>query len=190
MQTILSNPPTIETRRLILRPLTMADDEAIYAYGKDPEVTKYVLFETHASIEDSRIFISSVLDSYANATEPSTLAIVIKSENLLIGTIGYLNWEKIHKRIEIGYASAREHWNKGYTTEAAQALVDHLFRTTDLVRIEARCEPENIGSWQVMEKIGMRCEGILRKHVFANGRHRDMKLYSILRDDWLLRSIG
>jgi ribosomal-protein-alanine N-acetyltransferase len=47
MQKILSYPPTIETERLILRPLTMADDEPIYAYGSDPEVTKYVLFETH-----------------------------------------------------------------------------------------------------------------------------------------------
>ena len=59
-----------------------------------------------------------------------------------------------------------------------------FFDNTDLMRIEARCEPENTGSWRVMEKVGMKFEGILRKHVFAKGRHRDMKMYSILRDEW------
>ncbi len=183
MTNILGHPPTIETERLLLRPLTMADDEAIYAYGSDPEVTKYVLFDTHNSITDSQIFLHLTLDQYANQ-EPAALAIELKDNKMLIGTIGYLNWHRDHKRIEIGYALSQDYWNKGYVTEATNALIDHFFRNSDLVRIEARCRPENIGSSRVMEKAGMKFEGILRKHVFVKGKHYDMKIYSILRDEW------
>src|SRR6267378_3281739 len=99
MQNILSHLPSIETERLILRPLTMADDEAIYAYASDSEVTKYVLFETHKSLEDSRAWMQTVMTSYENQ-ESSVFGIVRKDGNSLIGTIGYLNWSSDHKRIE------------------------------------------------------------------------------------------
>src|SRR5260221_2271257 len=126
MQNILNNPPTIETERLILRPLTMADDEAVYAYASDPEVTKYVLFETHKSIEDSRTWMHTVMSSYENH-ESSVFGIDSKESNTLIGTIGYLNWSDDHKRIEIGYAISRQYWNNGYVTEALKALTGYFF---------------------------------------------------------------
>ncbi len=183
MQKILSQPPTIETARLTLRPLTMADDVAIYAYGSDPEVSKYVLFETHQTIEDSRVFLRLVLSEYAEH-KPSALGIALKDNGKLIGTIGYLNWNEDHKRIEIGYALSRDYWNHEYVTEAAKGLIGHLFRNSDLIRIEARCKIENTGSSRVMEKAGMKFEGILRKQVFSKGEHHDMKMYSILHDEW------
>jgi ribosomal-protein-alanine N-acetyltransferase len=183
MQSILDHPPTIETDRLLLRPLTMADEEAVYSYGRDPEVTKYMSFETHNSIEDSRTFLRLVATQYANH-EPSSLGIIFKEKNLLIGSIGYLNWSNDHKRIEIGYVLLRDYWNKGIISEAVKALVDYLFDKSDLVRIEARCLKENTASARVMEKIGMQCEGILRKQLFAKGEYHDMKIYSILRDEW------
>jgi ribosomal-protein-alanine N-acetyltransferase len=184
MQNILSNLPTIETERLILRPLTMADDEAIFAYASDPEVTKHVSFDTAKSIEDTRIFLRSVLDQYAKCLDPVSLAIVLKSENRLIGTVGYLNWNDPHKRIELGYALSRPHWNNGYVTETTKAMIDYTFRHSDIIRIEARCLIENPGSARVMEKSGMSFEGILRKQVVMKGKHSDMKMYSILRDEW------
>lgn len=183
MQKILSQPPTIETARLTLRPLTMTDDGAIYAYCSDPEVSKYVLFETHKTIEDSRVFLRLVLAEYAEG-KPSVLGIELKENGKFIGTIGYLNWNDDHKRIEIGYAISRTFWNKGYVTEAVKGLINHLFTNSDLIRIEARCKVENIGSSRVMEKAGMKFEGVLRKQVFSKGAHHDMKMYSILRDDW------
>jgi ribosomal-protein-alanine N-acetyltransferase len=183
MQNILAHTPTIETVRLTLRPLTMADDEAIYAYGSDPEVSKYVLYETHASIEDSRVFLHSIMEQYANH-EPSALAIELKKEKKLIGTIGYLHWNGEHKRVEIGYALSRDFWNQGYVSEAAKGLIDYFFSNSDLIRIEARCRLPNLASARVMEKAGMKFEGILRKQIFSKGEHRDMKIYSIIRDDW------
>ena len=184
MQQILSHPPTIDTARLTLRPLSMADDEDIFEYESDPEVTKYVTFETGKVIDDARIFITSVLDNYARGSEPACLGIVLKNENKLIGTIGYLSWSAVHKRVELGYVLSQPYWNKGYVSEAAKAMVNYLFCNTDLIRIEAKCRVENIRSAHVLEKIGMQYEGILRKHVFIKGEHWDLKIYSILRDEW------
>ncbi|MFI5262970.1 MAG: GNAT family N-acetyltransferase [Candidatus Kapaibacterium sp.] len=184
MHDILSELPTIITERLVLRPLTMADDEAIYAYGSDPEVSRYVSFDTHRSIEDARVFLRSVLESYAKGTDPSSFGIVLKEKETLIGTIGYLNWSDLNKRIEIGYALSRPHWNLGYVTEATKAMIGYFFQHSDLIRIEARCTTQNIASSRVMEKAGMSFEGILRKQAMLKGEHHDMKIYSIIRDEW------
>ncbi|MDP4220594.1 MAG: GNAT family protein [Bacteroidota bacterium] len=181
---ILSHPPTIETERLILRPLTLEDAEAVYTYGSDPEVTKNVSFDTHKSIEDSITFLRKILDSYSKGIDPASLGIVTKASSNLIGTIGYLNWNADQKRIEIGYAIAQPYWNKGYVSEAARALIDYLFRNSELERIEAICRVPNVGSARVMEKAGMTFEGILRKRVFFKGELHDMKMYSLLRDEW------
>jgi len=184
MQQILQNPPTINTERLVLRPLAMTDDEAIYAYGSDPLVSQYVSFDTHRSIEDARGFLRTTLENYAAGKDPAGFAIVLKENNILIGTIGYLNWHPNHKRIEIGYAISRTYWNNGYVTEAAKGLITYFFRHSDLVRIEAQVRLENGASSRVLEKAGMRFEGILRKHLLFKGEHHDMNMYSILRDEW------
>jgi ribosomal-protein-alanine N-acetyltransferase len=184
MQNILSHPPTIETERLILRPLAMADDEAIYSYASDPQVAKYVSFDTATNIEDTRIFLRSVLENYSKGAEPAGLGIVLKKENKLIGTIGHLNWNDDHRRIEIGYALSRPFWNNGYVTEAAIRLIDYFFSNTNIMRIEARCRLPNLASARVMEKAGMTFEGILRNHLFMKGENHDIKMYSIIRDEW------
>jgi ribosomal-protein-alanine N-acetyltransferase len=125
-----------------------------------------------------------VLKNYENH-ESSVLAIDRKDESILIGTMGYLNWSNDHKRIEIGYALSRFHWNNGYATEATKAVIDYFFTNSDLVRIEARCRTENIASARVLEKAGMEFEGILRKNVFTKGKYVDLKIYSIIiRDEW------
>jgi ribosomal-protein-alanine N-acetyltransferase len=178
-----STPQIIETERLKLRRLSVADDEAVYAYGRDPEVTRHVSFPTHQSIEDARTFLRTVLENYAK-NEPSVWAICLKETGDLIGTTGLLNWNRDHYRVEIGYALARKYWNQGIVTEAVKGMIDHLFHNTDLIRIEARCKIPNIASARVMEKAGMKFEGILRKQMHFAGVSHDMKMYSIIRDEW------
>ncbi len=184
MQNILSNPPTIESERLILRPLTMSDDEAVYAYASDPQVSKYVTFETAQSIQDSRIFLETSLKNYAEGKDPLNFAVIVKSEKKLIGSVGYIHWSNVDKRIEIGYALSRPYWNRGYVTEAARSLIDYCFTNSDIVRIEARCRAEHNASARVMEKVGMKFEGLLRKQSFIKGEFWDMKIYSIIRNEW------
>ena len=77
-----------------------------------------------------------------------------------------------------------DHRDKGYTTEAVKLLVDYLFRSKQIVRVQAECSPENHASVRVLEKAGFTYEGLRRKAVFIQGEYMDGAMYSILRDEW------
>lgn len=147
------------------------------------EVTKYVTWDYHKSIEDSMNYLKSVIQRYENK-EVSEWAIVYKENNKFVGTHGYIWWLPAHARAEIAYALARKYWNKGLMTEAIKEVVRFGFEKMLLNRIEARCMVENIASQRVMEKAGMTFEGILREQMFAKGIYHDVKLYSILRKEY------
>ena len=103
---------------------------------------------------------------------------------MLIGAIGIRNWAIEHARAEVGYVLARQHWGQGYATEALKAVLGFGFSRMELNRIEAKCVPENKGSIRVLEKSGMRREGLLREVEFSKGKFEDLNLYSILRRDF------
>lgn len=84
----------------------------------------------------------------------------------------------------MGYVISKDYWGKGLTTEVAKRLVKFGFEKMGLVRVQARCDVENIGSARVMEKSGMTFEGIIRKGIFVKGKHRDLKIYSILKEEF------
>jgi ribosomal-protein-alanine N-acetyltransferase len=79
----------------------------------------------------------------------------------------------------------RKFWRQGYATEVAQALLKFGFNQLKLHRIFATCDPENIASAHVMEKIGMQQEGHIREHKLAKGKWRDSLLYAILDHEWM-----
>ena len=85
---------------------------------------------------------------------------------------------------EIGYSMVPEERNKGYVTEAIQIIVDYLFLAKDIVRIQAKSDPENVASWKALEKVGFRREGVLRKTFYCRGKWRDDCMYSLLREEW------
>ena len=87
------------------------------------------------------------------------------------------------QRAEIGYSLSSLHWGKGLMTEAARAVVDWAFQTYPINRMYAWSDPRNIGSWRVMEKLGMKREGLLRSHTKWNGTFRDRLYYGILRTE-------
>jgi [ribosomal protein S5]-alanine N-acetyltransferase len=179
----LANPPRIETERLVLRPLEMSDAEAVYEYARKPEVSEHVIFETHRSIEDAYTFIRQVLQ-WKEEGSNVVFGITLRSDNKLIGSCGLHRYEEQHKCMEIGYAIDLPYWNQGYTTEAVRGVIGQAFAATDLNRIHAHHYLPNIASGRVMEKAGMKYEGILRKRVFIKGEFRDIKMYGILRNDY------
>ncbi|MBW4494589.1 MAG: GNAT family N-acetyltransferase [Oscillatoria princeps RMCB-10] len=183
-QGIFGELPALETDRLLLRKMTMEDAADMFEYASNPDVAKFTTWRAHKSVEDSELFLRAVMDEYRKH-EPSSWGIEEKFERKLIGTCGFANWSPSDFRGEIGYALSRKYWGKGYMTEAVRAAIDFGFRTLQLNRIEARCEIKNIASARVMEKAGMRFEGILRQHAFYKGAFRDLKMYSILRKEWV-----
>ncbi len=88
------------------------------------------------------------------------------------------------KLTEIGYALAPNERGKGYGTESVKIIVDYLFLSNGIMRIQAQTDDENRVSQRILEKSGFRKEGVIRRSFFFNGEYRDQALYSILREEW------
>jgi [ribosomal protein S5]-alanine N-acetyltransferase len=179
----VGGPPRLETERLVLRKMTLGDAAAVFAYASDPEVTRYVLWETHRSVEDSRAFLELTERKYEGGGEPDW-GMVYKGDGRFVGTCGFVGWSREHARAEMGYVLNRRYRGRGLVPEAVRAMIAFGFEKMDLNRVEARCVAENIASARVMEKAGMTYEGTLRQREFLKGAYRDMKLYAILRGEY------
>jgi len=86
--------------------------------------------------------------------------------------------------IELGYALIPDERRKGYGTEVIQIMVDYLFLTRDIMRVQAVCSVKNTASQRALEKAGFQKEGVLRKALYVWGRWTDGSIYSIMRDEW------
>jgi [ribosomal protein S5]-alanine N-acetyltransferase len=179
----VGGPPRLETERLVLRKMTLDDAGAVFAYASDPEVTRYVLWETHRSVEDSRAFLDLTARKYQGGGEPDW-GMVYKGDGRLVGTCGFVGWSREHARAELGYVLNRSYRGRGLAPEAVRAMIAFGFEEMDLNRVEARCVAENTASARVMEKAGMTYEGTLRQREFLKGTYRDMKLYATLRGEY------
>lgn len=184
VEDVFGNLPSLETDRLLLRKLRLDDAEAVFAYASDPEVARYTTWEAHKTIDDSKAFLTSVIELY-NSHQVAPWGMEHRAHRKLVGTCGFVYWHLRHARAEIAYALSRPYWNKGYTTEAVRAVIAFGYRVMRLNRIEARCDVPNVASARVMEKAGMKFEGILRHHMFTKGAYVDLKMHSILRDEWV-----
>ena len=143
--------PTLETERLRLRPFRLDDAEAMFAgWTGDDEVTKYLTWPTHKSVEDTKALLARWVAEYERP-ERLNFAIVLKEEEKLIGGIDVVHY--VDGVPVIGYNLSRAYWNRGYMTEACRRLLDYLFsQGFDTVRIDAIVE--NIGSNRVIRKCG------------------------------------
>ena len=174
--------PTLKTPRLILRRIAMRDAKDIFAYSSDVEVARHVLWSAQRSVSEARDYCRYMLRRY-RADEPSSWGIIEQETERLVGTIGYMAYSEENASVEVGYSLARWCWNKGYTTEALARVIDYTFDATDINRIEAQHELDNPASGRVMEKCGMRREGVLRQRLYNKGKFVDVALWAILRAD-------
>ncbi len=178
-------PPTLETPRLILRPLSESDAEGIFRYASNPNVTLYTLFETHRDLGDTFAFLRDFAMKHYEAELPGPYGICFGDEPAnLLGTIGCFWATRPNRTMELGYAIAEEFWGRGIVAEASRAVISHVFANYEVVRLQAHCMAENTASARVMEKLGMTFEGRLRQATFRRGRSWDMLIYSVLRSEW------
>lgn len=183
MRLLFARIPAIETDRLLLRRLRMSDLRDMYAYASDPAVAEHVLWHAHTSLSDTKVQLRGAIRQYRRG-DPSSWAIMLKSTGHMVGTIGFMWVNAEHQTGEIGYSLARSCWNQGLMTEAVQAVLGFAFDRLGLNRVEAQHETTNPASGRVMQKCGMRLEGILRDRVRNKGVYRDTALYSILKSEY------
>jgi len=174
-------PEIIRTPRLILRKPRMDDAPAIFtSYAQDPEVTRYITWQPHNNIEETRRIVELMLKLWEDGSAYS-LVVTLKDMDSAIGMIA------MHPdgfKVEIGYVLARAHWGRGYMSEAALAVTNWLLEQPEIQRVFATCDVENPASARVMEKAGMVREGLLRKYSFHPGvseEPRDSYIYAIVK---------
>jgi len=158
-------PATIETPRLRLRPLVVEDAPVIFAtWAQDAEVSRYVTWSPHRSVDDTRGFLRYCVDGWEK-NGPFNWAIVLREKARLAGTI---ELRPQGPRVEVGYVLARAYWGQGLMSEVVRVLVNWALDQPDVHRVWAVCDVENPASARVLEKAGMQREGTLRRWATAN----------------------
>jgi [ribosomal protein S5]-alanine N-acetyltransferase len=169
-------PVETYTPRLYLRAFRRADHAAVHAYASDPLVCRYMDWGPN-TIEDTAAFLDAVLFT---ARSDYPLAIVDRTDGELIGAVELRVTSAPSRRGELGYVLARARWGQGYATEAAAAVLAFGFERLGLHKVSATCDPANVASARVLEKIGLIREGYLREHLLIRGEWRDRLLFAAL----------
>lgn len=174
----------IETERLILRSLTEHDANRIEELAKDYDVVRTTLSIPHPYPKGSAKDFIKRVDEEENKGKFIGLSVIEKKSTELIGVIN-LSLTTQHQRGELAYWIGKPYWNKGYGTEAAQAMVVYGFEKLLLNKIFAASFTSNPGSFRILEKIGMTYEGTLKQHVIREGNYYDLAYYGILKENFL-----
>jgi RimJ/RimL family protein N-acetyltransferase len=174
----------IHTTRLLLREYIADDLEAILAFESDPMVVQYVCYGPYSREECWQDLANHIDQQTAVLRTHYHLGIILTEEAKLIGWCGLEMINRENREAEIGYALHRAYWGHGYMTEAARAILQAGFTELQLHRIFATCHPDNVGSIRVLERLGMRYEGCLRKQKWCRNGWRDVSIYSLLEEEW------
>jgi RimJ/RimL family protein N-acetyltransferase len=173
------------TDRLVLREFDRHDWKLVHAYASDPEVVHFSEWGPNTE-EESKGFVRSAISfQKSHPRSDFEFAVVIKDENILIGSCGIHLLSSESSEGEAKVYINRRFWKHGFATEATNALLSFGFDQLSLHRIFATSDPRNSASNRVLEKIGMHREGRLRRHKWAKGSWNDAFIYSILDYDWV-----
>ena len=176
------NPERVETERLVLRKPTAADADAMFSrYASDAEVTRFLGWPRHQSIDQTRDFLQFSEAEWGRWPAGPCL-IESREGGRLLGSTG-LAFETSF-RAATGYVLAKDAWGFGYATEALRGMVT-LAAGLGVRRLYALCHPDHPASRRVLEKCGFAREGLLRRHSeFPNlrpGEPADVLCYATVR---------
>ncbi len=173
----------LETERLILRRFEKDDAEAMFRnWASDSEVTRFLTWPAHSSVDVSRRVLDDWVAAYANDGYYQW-AIVLKEIGEPIGGISVVRMDESVGAAEVGYCIGRSWWHRGITSEALRAVMDFLFDQVGFDRIAARHDVNNPHSGMVMRKCGMKYEGTMRAADRNNQGVCDAAWYALLRSD-------
>ncbi len=165
----------LETPRLFLRPMKKADTSSVFAMRSDAEVMEFIR-SPKITKSDAASWIHLVSSRW-NKEKIGFCAVIEKASNKFVGWCGLWRLEETDET-EIGYALFKEHWGKGFAVEASEACLRYGFEELNVEKIVAVAQPDNKNSRRVMEKLGMKFNGI--------GKFYEMDLvhYSITKEVW------
>lgn len=182
MNTVIERP-VLETSRLRLRPFELSDAQEVHRLIGDERVAKNLSLVPHPYPEGAaEEWISTHEASYGSGKR-LTFAVCRKESEQLLGAMS-LHPKDDQLRSEVGYWFGVPYWGKGYASEALKEILRFGFEERGLLRIQAHHFVTNPASGRVMEKAGMKFEGVLRLGAFRLGELRDAVLRAIVKPDW------
>ncbi|GLY64568.1 GNAT family N-acetyltransferase [Amycolatopsis taiwanensis] len=178
----------VSTERLLLRPLSAHDVEAIHAYRSRPEVCRYVPFEPMTrELISERISSSWARSELTEEGQALTLGVVIAETDELIGDVVLFWHSREHASGELGYVFNPDFGGRGFATEAASAVLRLGFEELGLHRIVARLDERNEASAQLARRLGMRQEARLVQNELFKGQWSTELDFAMLADEWSAR---
>jgi len=174
----------IETERLILREFTKDDYEAVYEFNSNVEMHKYTGDEIVASKQRAKEIIEDIWLKDYESYGYGRWAVVYKPDNKIIGFAGLKYLPEIQET-DIGYRFLPKYWGKGIASEASEKILDFAFEKLKLGKVIGIAMPENIGSWKVLEKIGLK----LYKVDDYDGDGKKYNWYSVDKNDFISKNV-
>ena len=176
---------TVATQpELLIRRFLPSDAAGLHAYLSRPEAVRFEPYGVQSAADCVRLAVE-------RATSPDFWAVCLRSSGELVGNLYFSRLEPAKWRTyELGYVFHPEHWGRGYATRAASALVDAAFREGGAHRVHASCNPYNVASWRLPERVGFRREGHLLRNVSfeadpdGNPVWQDTDVYAVLAAEW------
>jgi RimJ/RimL family protein N-acetyltransferase len=167
----------LETARLLLRPLTIADEDDVFAYQSDPEIVRYIPWPVR-----TREQVREALHRFAG--NGTVLAIVERTSGRVVGQMNLSIESDVDRHGEFGYVVGRAYARRGFAYEASVRLLDHAFETLDLHRVSARIDTRNLASAALAEKLGLRREAEFRENEWFKGEWSSTWIYAVLQSEW------
>lgn len=175
----------LHTARLTLRPFRASDAPQAFAnWMSDPAVTHYLTWEPHADPAFTRHLLA-MWEEEAKLDDVYHWAIVSDETGEAVGDISVVSLDRRTECAQVGYCLSRKLWGHGIMTEALTAVIDYLFACVEVWRIEGTYVTRNAASGRVMEKCGMRAEGVSRQAWrLSTGECVDLSHRALLLADW------
>jgi len=173
----------LETKRLIIRPMTLDDKFEVFEYRSDTETNKYQGWIPE-TMDDVEAFIGKIS---MQINEPETwfqCVIVEKETQKMIGDVGIHFFDSENKQVEIGCTLNKDFHRRGYATESIKRVIDYLFKELNKHRIIASIDPDNTNSIRLVERIGFRKEAHFVESLFIHGKWVDDLVYAMIESDW------
>ena len=169
---------------MILRQFVIDDAAAMYKnWTSDDEVTRYLMWQTHPSVDVSRAVLIDWVSSYSDEKYYQWAIVLKENGDEPIGSISAVHMNEDISMVHIGYCIGKTWWHKGITSEALKTVMGFFFDKVEVNRIESRHDPRNPNSGKVMEKCGMKHEGTMRSADRNNQGICDACYYGMLRSD-------
>ena len=175
--------PSLKNNRIYLRPTKLSDYEKVKEYRQNIENSRYI--RPPDSDEETYRIVTELSKPWKLSQGVwNGLVICLTGDDTVVGEIVFRVEDWQHQRAELGYRLSEKVAGKGVCTQAADLLIDYLFNEIGFYKISAKCDPRNIASYKVMEKLGFQREAFFKGHYLMGDEWTDQYDYGLLEKNW------